>query len=427
MSGHYDYGLVFVSYLVAVLAGYSALYFGAQLTRATSGRRLWLGLGALTMGTGVWTMHFVGMQAHRMDIPLSYDLWLTALSWFAAVIASALALHRIALARITPLQIGVSSLFMASGIVVMHYVGMEAMRLSPGLAYNPGWVAVSVIIALAASAGAMILSRQLSHSHGVRARLMHGAAALTMGAAISGMHYSGMFAVAYPSGAMPHPDNLLAGSWMGIPLAVTIGALLMAALVVIMLERRASRLAAEQAEAQRKRLQQMAFGDQETGLPNRSALDQYLLDKIVESGQNGGSFTLLYLNITNFRELAPKRGSREPNPWIRDVARQLERLVRDNTTDGWLARYSENAFAVVISEPRGKHRQPLFRRIQELVTRDLTIGESLQWEAGHSQFPETGSSTRMLVREAMVVRNPGNIGDFTLVKRPAAAAVPALD
>ena len=136
MSGHYDYGLVLVSYLVAVLAGYSALFFGAQLSRAVSHRTRWLCLGALTMGTGIWTMHFVGMQAHRLELVLSYDLLLTVLSWLAAVTASGLALHRIGLPRVSGLQIAVSTLFMASGIVVMHYVGMEAMRLTPGLTYH---------------------------------------------------------------------------------------------------------------------------------------------------------------------------------------------------------------------------------------------------------------------------------------------------
>lgn len=418
MIGHYDYGLVLVSYLVAVLAGYSALYFGAQLTRAASRRRLWLGLGAFTMGTGVWTMHFVGMQAHKMDMVQSYDLGLTTLSWFAAVVASGLALHRIGLPRISSLQIGISSVFMASGIVVMHYVGMEAMRLSPGLEYNWPWVTVSVVIALVASAGAMILSRQLADAEGARARVLHAIAALIMGAAISGMHYTGMFAVRYPAGAMPHPGNLVTGDWMGVPLAITIGILLILALVVIVLDRRAARLAAEQAEADRRRLEQMAFEDPETGLPNRSALDQYLLERIVRSGQDNSPFALLYLNIANYREQAPARNERQANPWMPGVVRALRDLTAD-ASGAWLSRYSDSAFALVINNPSGRLQKSLFIRIQQLVTGDRSIGQSLQWEAGHSLFPESGASSRTLIREAMVVRNPGQIGDFTGAKKNA--------
>ncbi|MFL1405920.1 MHYT domain-containing protein [Marinobacter sp. M1N3S26] len=412
MTGHYDYGLVLVSYLVAVLAGYSALYFGAQMTHAVSGRRLWLGLGAFTMGTGVWTMHFVGMQAHKMEMVQSYDLGLTVLSWFAAVIASGLALNRIGLPRISALQIAVSSLFMASGIVVMHYVGMEAMRLSPGLVYNWPWVTVSVVIALAASAGAMILSRQLADAEGARARVLHAVAALIMGAAISGMHYTGMFAVSYPTGAMPHPDNLVTGGWMGVPLAITIGLLLILAIVVIILDRRATRLAAEQAEADRKRVSQMAFRDSETGLPNRSALDQQLLDRIVKSQRDGSTFALLYLNIRNFRELAPVKGARETPEWVPGVARNLSNLVRENARGIWLCRYSESAFAVIVDDPLAAHQRALFRRIQELVTNDRSLGDNLEWDAGQSLFPDSGSSSRSLVRAAMIIRNPGEFGDI---------------
>lgn len=417
MTGHYDYGLVLVSYLVAVLAGYSALYFGAQMTHAVSGRRLWLGLGAFTMGTGVWTMHFVGMQAHKMEMVQSYDLWLTILSWFAAVIASGLALNRIGLPRISALQIGVSSVFMASGIVVMHYVGMEAMRLSPGLIYNWPWVTVSVVIALVASAGAMILSRQLADSTGGRARVLHAVAALIMGAAISGMHYTGMFAVSYPDGAMPAQGNLVTGNWMGIPLAITIGILLILAMVVIVLDRRAARLAAEQAEADRRRLEQMAFEDTETGLPNRSALDQYLLERIVRSGQDKNAFALLYLNIANYREQAPARNQRQSNHWMPGVVRSLRDLTADVSGGTWLSRYSDSAFVLVIDNPSGEAQQSLFVRIQQLVTGDRIIGQSLQWEAGHSLFPDSGSSSRMLIREAMMIRNPGEIGNVTLARK----------
>ena len=98
MTGYYDYTLVAASFVVAVLASYSALYFGAQLVTLEQAKaRLWLVLGALTMGTGVWVMHFVGMQAYVMPMEMSYDLTITLISWVAAVGASGLALHIICL------------------------------------------------------------------------------------------------------------------------------------------------------------------------------------------------------------------------------------------------------------------------------------------------------------------------------------------
>ena len=265
-------------------------------------------------------------------------------------------------------------------------------------------------IALAASAGAMILSRRLADATGKRARLLHATAALVMGAAISGMHYSGMVAVSYPAGASPHPGNLLAGGWMGVPLAVTIGLLLVVAIAVVILDRRAARLAAAQAEADRQRLEQMAFEDGDTGLPNRSALDQQILDRIVASQQSGRPFALLYLTISNFRHRTEGPGERATAALAAEAARGLQELIKVSGVSCWLARYSDNAFAVIVDGPFGQPQATLFRRVQELVVNDRRVGDSLEWQAGQSLFPDGGASSRSLIRNAMVPRTPGDIG-----------------
>ena len=152
MTGYYDYTLVAASFVVAVLASYSALYFGAQLVTLEQAKaRLWLVLGALTMGTGVWVMHFVGMQAYVMPMEMSYDLTITLISWVAAVGASGLALHIIGKDRAGALQIVIGSLFMGGGITSMHYVGMAAMEMEPGMRYDPVLFSASVVIAVGAS------------------------------------------------------------------------------------------------------------------------------------------------------------------------------------------------------------------------------------------------------------------------------------
>lgn len=89
MMTHYDLSLVIASYVVAVLAAYTALFFGARLGSAGDGKRLpWLVTGGLAMGTGVWTMHFVGMRAMPMDMAMTFDTGMTVISWMAAVLAS---------------------------------------------------------------------------------------------------------------------------------------------------------------------------------------------------------------------------------------------------------------------------------------------------------------------------------------------------
>ena len=169
MTGYYDYTLVAASFVVAVLASYSALYFGAQLATLEQAKaRLWLALGALTMGTGVWVMHFVGMQAYVMPMEMSYDLTITLISWVAAVGASGLALHIIGKDRAGPLQIVIGSLFMGGGITSMHYVGMAAMEMEPGMRYDPVLFSASVVIAVGASGVAMFICRRLQSVQGLK-------------------------------------------------------------------------------------------------------------------------------------------------------------------------------------------------------------------------------------------------------------------
>lgn len=218
MMSEYDLPLVVASFLVAVLAAYAALFFGARLVNAESGeRRKWLLAGALLMGTGVWTMHFVGMRAMPMGVPMSFDVIMTLVSWFAAVLASGVALHIIGRKQLgVPLFVS-ATLSMASGIVVMHYLGMYAMRMSAPPTFNTVFLLISIAIAVVASGAALALCRKLQGMDGSGTLAVQFVAALAMAAAICGMHYTGMMAMTFPEGAVPAADNGLRGNWMGIP------------------------------------------------------------------------------------------------------------------------------------------------------------------------------------------------------------------
>ena len=170
MNGTYDIALVVASYCVAVFASYVALDLGRRIAFFDGSReRFWLAAGALTMGTGVWAMHFVGMQAFELPIRLSYSLGLTALSWGAAVAVSLLALYIISRSQLRIRGIAAGAVVMGLGICIMHYSGMLAMRMSPGIQYDPLLVGVSALIAVLASAAALFISfslRQLINAGG---------------------------------------------------------------------------------------------------------------------------------------------------------------------------------------------------------------------------------------------------------------------
>jgi len=411
MMSEYDLPLVVASFLVAVLAAYAALFFGARLTNAKdSERRKWLSAGALLMGTGVWTMHFVGMRAMPMDVAMSFDVLMTAISWLAAVVASGVALHIIGRDRLgAALFIG-ATLSMAGGIVVMHYLGMYAMRMSAPPTFNIGFLIVSIVIAVVASGAALALCRKLQHMDGSGSLAIQFVAALVMAAAVCGMHYTGMMAMTFPEGAVPAADNGLRGGWMGIPLAVFCIALLAVALVVTVRDVKHQRELAVFKAEEDQRVAELAFTDAVTGLPNRSALEQRLLDILARDDAGGNPFALIYLDIANFRELSTGMGDESLNAVVREISAALQDQMSEQV---FLARYSASAFFALVPDHEDSQHAFMYKRLRQIDERIGTPSMPVTWRAGQSAYPITGNSTRKLMRAAMVPRDLNEIGQFT--------------
>jgi signal transduction histidine kinase/CheY-like chemotaxis protein len=198
LTGHYDTPLVLVSIFVAIVASYAALSLAGRVSESRGRAMLaWIVGGAIAMGSGIWAMHFVGMLAFRLPIPIAFDLALTLASLLLPIAASGLVLWQVSRAELGWKRLGVSAVLMGIGINAMHYTGMAAMRMEPGIVYDPLLFALSVAIAIAASGLALWIAFHLRHNlpHVWLPRI---GAAVVMGAAIVGMHYTGMAAASFP-------------------------------------------------------------------------------------------------------------------------------------------------------------------------------------------------------------------------------------
>ena len=189
----YDPQLVLISLLIASFASYVALDLAKRMG-ATNFRvaRGWWAAGSLSMGTGIWSMHFVGMLAYSLPIALGYTVLLTLLSWIAAVGVSGLALWLASRGRLTPMHLWGGALLTGAGICAMHYTGMAALDMTPAIVWRWDLVAASAAIAVGASAVALLIFFRLRLVQASRGWLYQLLAALIMGVAISGMHYTGM-------------------------------------------------------------------------------------------------------------------------------------------------------------------------------------------------------------------------------------------
>jgi len=193
--------LVLLSVLIAIIGSFATLNH-AQRMREASGRvaKLWMAAGSLTLGMTIWGMHFVGMLAFRLPIPVAYDLTLTLLSILPAIAAALLGfwVQCCAVDRIGAARILAGGLLMGLGIGTMHYTGMAALRMSPPIGYDPPVVVLSLAIAVVASWGALLMMHRGGHTRLLR--LMLGAA--IMGLAISGMHYTAMAGTHFQPGSV---------------------------------------------------------------------------------------------------------------------------------------------------------------------------------------------------------------------------------
>jgi two-component system, cell cycle sensor histidine kinase and response regulator CckA len=197
LSGSYDLRLVELSVVIAICASYAALDLAGRVTAAKSfARSIWLMGGATAMGLGIWSMHYIGMLAFKLPVPVEYDWPTVVLSLIAAILASSVALFVVSRKKMGAWRAAAGSIPMGLGIAAMHYSGMEAMRLTAMCHYDAKLVALSVVLAIVISFVALclaFLSRE--EKQGMMARKI--ASAVVMGAAIPVMHYTGMAAASF--------------------------------------------------------------------------------------------------------------------------------------------------------------------------------------------------------------------------------------
>jgi PAS domain S-box-containing protein len=234
-TGVYNYPLVVLSFAVASLASYMALVLARYLSvpREQTIRRLLQWGGALALGAGIWAMHFIGMLAFDMGMPMGYDPVLTVLSLVVAVCSAYGVLLLVSRPQLKSKQIVGGGILLGAGISTMHYLGMRAMVMGADMRYQPGMFALSIGIAILASGAALWISFTLARHTGPAKRWLQFAGATIMGVAICGMHYTGMAAAVFlPHTEMSAVSETFSANGEGLGVAI-IGVILSIVLPVI--------------------------------------------------------------------------------------------------------------------------------------------------------------------------------------------------
>lgn len=312
IQGSYEGWIVLLSFIIALFTSYSALNLTYKIVRSKgSGKLVWLIVSSLVMGCGVWTMHFVGMLAFHLDIEVQYHAPTTMLSIAASILASLLAFYVALAKQVTTFKLLSGSLFMGAGIVAMHYTGMASMESSVlKIAYDSQLWSASAVIAVLASYAALYLLTKFRDER--QAWWSKSIAAMLMGIAITGMHYTGMEAASFWC-ASPELLSKLPRQGMNMTLLLAISGVMILIMSVTWIA----------LFWEKMRLKRMAYTDPLTGLLNRHAMNQIFDERI----KKGAECAILFVDLDQSKLINDTLGHDIGDLLVQEVGHRLNQFV----------------------------------------------------------------------------------------------------
>ncbi len=404
LIGSYAPSLVLVSVLVAVLSSYTSLDLAGRVVSA-KGRAaaMWGCGGALALGIGIWSTHFIGMLAFDLPIELAFDLPITLLSLLIAILSSGLALWLVSQPSLLPAQLALGALLIGAGISAMHYTGMASLRMYPAIDYHTPTVLVSLVIAVAAAAISLWIAFRLREQTPYVA-LARGASAAVMGLAIVGMHYSGMAAARFNDGSFC--GALVNGIGKnGLDSLVTVTSLavltitLLASILDSRLEARTAELSRSLTEANRG-LTHLALHDTLTGLPNRIMLAERIGNAMRQVDSQGGSFALMFMDLDGFKTVNDAFGHHLGDQLLHEVGLRLRSNLHQFDT---LARIGGDEFVLLVEIDAASDVAAIAARQVRVIAEPFEItGQIVQISAsiGISLYPGHGHTQEELLMNA---------------------------
>ena len=429
MASSYSLVTVGFSIVIAVMASYVTLGLARRVHLASGGiGRIWWLIGSMVMGTGIWATHFIGMQAFQLPILLGYRGALTLISWVAAVAASALAFGVTTKTEYRWPHFVTASLAMGGGICAMHYLGMLAIDMSIPIVWNWSFVAISVVIAVLASATALSLFRIMFSLSGKKLRLFQVLAALVMGFAICGMHYTGMSAASFASGAICLSAEALNGPELTTIIVLTTAMLLIAAMFSTVLDARLQSTAFKLNESLKEsnsklqlannELRQRAFADPLTNLPNRLLFEDRLIHALLRLERTNRSSVkdrlgILFVDLDGFKPINDSFGHAAGDEILIGAAQRLLAQARSSDT---VARVGGDEFLVLLEDAQDAAAcMAVANRILKSLSQPFQLGNKelqITCSIGIVVFPDHGDRDHLIANAdaAMYVakRNGGN-------------------
>jgi diguanylate cyclase (GGDEF)-like protein len=404
VAGSYNNWLVLLSFLVAVLASYTALDLASRITASTGAAAVsWLLGGAFAMGMGIWSMHFIGMLAFSLPVPMAYDVGITIASMLIAIVVSGFALLTVTRSSLSWRRLAAGGILMGLGICSMHYTGMAAMEVKPAIRYDALLFSASVGIAIAAATVALWISFTL-RSNATRRLYARLGSAVIMGAAIAGMHYTGMAAANFAPDTICTSGNIANNSWMAATIAVITFLILCGTLSLSVLDARMESKTAQMASSLREanaELQRLVLLDSLTKLPNRVLLEDRVQQTIEECRRADSRCAILFVDLDRFKTLNDSLGHFAGDTVLRTIAERLKTAVRHEDT---VSRLGGDEFVVLLKHiTNGSDAGEVAQKVIDCICEPIVIDEHelrMGASVGIAIHPDHGSDSDRLIANA---------------------------
>ena len=393
----WDPVLIGISFVVAFIASFIALDSAGKV--AISNRRestFWRLSGGATLGMGIWSMHFIGMLAMKMSMPINYHFSLTAFSFLIALISATLAINiAISGQTLSARRLIVATSLLSTGVVTMHYVGMVAIVEHVAIRWQFSLILLSVVIAIIASGIGLWLAFHLRQNTR-RALINRLIAALVMALAIASMHYTGMGAATFTHFGHTAHDGLSTlelSIWVCAVTLVILGIMLVISMVDSQL--RTSRLA-DNLHQLNCQLEHQVHFDALTGLANRTQIDVCLQTCLRHSKLHQQHFALVFIDLDRFKIVNDTWGHHIGDQLLISSTQRIYNCLEDTMT---LARLGGDEFILLVPNSNREAISVLMTRIASAVKEPFTLfGHTIRvsLSAGSSLYPEHGSTLHEL-------------------------------
>lgn len=353
MEGTYNYYIVALSVMIAILASYSALNMTSKISYASGKHRFfWLLAGSFVMGSGVWSMHFVGMLAVHFQMPVKYDWGLTFLSMAASLISSFIAFYITKEKDINVIKLAIGGFIMGSGIVTMHYMGMEAMIMPVEMSYDKTLWVLSAVIAFVASYAALFLFLRFRNEQSFS--WLKWLSAIVMGFAICGMHYTGMKATRFPHhpGMMMGTSDTTTNFFLLYGVTVTIFIILFVSWGAVYFDRHV--------------LEKLAYQDTITGLPNRNEMNRFF-----DTHTGNENIGVLFIDLDQFKVINDTLGHDTGDLLIKEVGIRLRQFIRKGQQ---AFRIGGDEFLFIVKNCTQEQAEQLAEKILQSIKNVYLIG-----------------------------------------------------